>query len=48
VPLRAYRTSKRLSVVTLVSHGRTCVLAARTPQNVVLGPAAEPVLALRV
>ena len=44
VPLRAYRTSDGLSVVTLVRHGRTCVLAAATPRNVVLGLAAEPVL----
>jgi hypothetical protein len=48
VPLRTYRTSEGLSIVTLVRHGRTCVLAARTPQNVVLGLAAEPVLAQRV
>jgi anti-sigma factor RsiW len=45
VPLRTYRTSDGLSVVTLVRNGRTCVLAARTPQHVVLGLAAEPVLA---
>lgn len=44
VPLRVYRTSDGLSVVTLVRHGRTCVLAATTPRNVVLGLAAEPVL----
>jgi anti-sigma factor RsiW len=48
VPLRTYRTSSGLSVVTLVRNGRTCVLAARTPQTVVLGLAAEPVLAQRV
>lgn len=45
VPLRTYRTSDGLSVVTLVRHGRTCVLAARTEQSVVLNLAAEPVLA---
>ena len=44
VPLRVYRTSDGLSVVTLVRHGRTCVLAATTPRTVVLGLAAEPVL----
>lgn len=44
VPLRVYRTSGGLSVVTLVRHGRTCVLAASTPRTVVLGLAAEPVL----
>jgi hypothetical protein len=48
VPLRTYRTADGLSVVTLVRYGRTCVLAARTPQTVVLGLAAEPVLAQRV
>jgi hypothetical protein len=48
VPLRTYRTSDGLSVVTLVRNGRTCVLAARTPQTVVLALAAEPVLAQRV
>ena len=48
VALRTYRTSDGLSVVTLVRNGRTCVLAARTPQTVVLGLAAEPVLAQRV
>jgi hypothetical protein len=45
VPLRVYRTSDKLSVVTLVRHGRTCVLAAVTPERTVLGLAAEPVLA---
>jgi anti-sigma factor RsiW len=44
VPLRVYRTSDGLSVVTLVRHGRTCVLAAATPRTVVLALAAEPVL----
>jgi anti-sigma factor RsiW len=48
VPLYTYRTADGLSVVTLVRNGRTCVLAARTPQTVVLGLAAEPVLAQRV
>jgi hypothetical protein len=48
VPLHTYRTSDGLSVVTLVRHGRTCVLAARTPQTVALGLAAAPVLAERV
>ena len=45
VPLRLFRTSSGLSVVTLVRHGRTCVLAARTRPDVVLGLAAAPVLA---
>jgi hypothetical protein len=45
VPLRVYRTSDGLSVVTLVRHGRTCVLAAKTPKRTVLALAAEPVLA---
>jgi hypothetical protein len=45
VPLRVYRTSDGLSVVTLVRHGRTCVLAAQTPNQTVLALAAEPVLA---
>lgn len=44
VPLRVYRTSDGLSVVTLVRHGRTCVLAAATAPAVVLALAAEPVL----
>ncbi len=44
VPLRVYRTSDGLSVVTLVRNGDTCVLAAATPRDVVLGLAAEPVL----
>jgi hypothetical protein len=47
VPLRVYRTSSGLSIVTLVRHGRTCVLAAATPSTVVLGLAAEPVLVER-
>jgi hypothetical protein len=45
VPLKVFRTPSGLSVVTLVRHGRTCVLAAKTPPNVVLGLAAAPVLA---
>jgi anti-sigma factor RsiW len=47
VPLRAYRTSDGLSVVTLVRSGRTCVLAASTTEDAVLNLAAEPVLAQR-
>jgi anti-sigma factor RsiW len=47
VPLHVYRMRNGLSVVTLVRHGRTCVLAAKTPEDVVLGLAAEPVLAQR-
>lgn len=45
VPLHVYRMRNGLSVVTLVRFGRTCVLAARTREDVVLGLAAEPVLA---
>jgi hypothetical protein len=45
VPLREFSTSSGLSVVTLVRFGRTCVLAARTKPDVVLGLAAAPVLA---
>ena len=44
VPLKTFTTSSGLSVVTLVRHGRTCVLAAKTKPNVVLGLAAAPVL----
>jgi hypothetical protein len=44
VPLREFSTSSGLSVVTLVRFGRTCVLAARTRPDVVLGLAAAPVL----
>jgi hypothetical protein len=47
VPLRTFSTASGLSVVTLVRNGRTCVLAARTPRDVVLGLAAAPVLAQR-
>ncbi|MBV8998389.1 MAG: hypothetical protein JO304_04980, partial [Solirubrobacterales bacterium] len=45
VPLHVFTTSSGLSVVTLVRHGRTCVLAARTKPDVVLALAAAPVLA---
>jgi hypothetical protein len=45
VPLKVYRTSDGLSVVTLVRHGRTCVLAATASKRTVLALAAEPVLA---
>jgi anti-sigma factor RsiW len=45
VPLHVYRLRDGLSVVTLVRFGRTCVLAARAAEDVVLGLAAEPVLA---
>ena len=47
VPLKVFRTSSGLSVVTLVRFGRTCVLAAHTSPDVVLGLAAAPVLAQR-
>lgn len=43
VPLRVYRTDG-LSVVTLVRHGRTCVLAARASEKTILALAAQPVL----
>jgi hypothetical protein len=45
VPLKTFTTSSGLSVVTLVRYGRTCVLAAKTKPDVVLGLAAAPVLA---
>ena len=45
VPLHVFTTSSGLSVVTLVRHGRTCVLAARTGPDAVLSLAAAPVLA---
>jgi len=45
VQLRVYQMRDGISVVTLVRHGRTCVLAARTTKDAVLGLAAEPVLA---
>lgn len=44
VPLHVYRTSDQLSVVTLVRHGRTCVLAAPASKATVLALAAEPLL----
>jgi hypothetical protein len=47
VPLKEFSTSSGLSVVTLVRYGRTCVLAARTKPDVVLGLAAAPVLEAR-
>lgn len=47
VPLREFNTSSGLSVVTLVRFGRTCVLAAKTKPDVVLGLAAAPVLEQR-
>jgi hypothetical protein len=45
VPLDVYRTARGLVVVTLVRNGRTCVLAARTDEDVMLGLAAAPVFA---
>jgi hypothetical protein len=47
VPLHYFTTSSGLSVVTLVRYGRTCVLAAKTKLDVVLGLAAAPVFAQR-
>jgi hypothetical protein len=47
VPLKTFTTPDGLSVVTLVRYGRTCVLAAKTKPDVVLGLAAAPVLAQR-
>jgi hypothetical protein len=47
VPLEEFNTSSGLSVVTLVRYGRTCVLAAHTKPDVVLGLAAAPVLEQR-
>jgi len=47
VSLKEFSTSSGLSVVTLVRYGRTCVLAARTRPDVVLGLAAAPVLEQR-
>jgi hypothetical protein len=44
VALRVYKTGK-LAVVTLVRHGRTCVLAAPTGQDIVLGLAQAPLRA---
>ncbi len=43
VRLHVFVTSSHLAVVTLVRHGRTCVLAAPTTQDAVLALAAEPV-----
>jgi hypothetical protein len=43
VRLRTFSTSSGLAVVTLVRFGRTCVLAAPTPRDLVLGLAAAPV-----
>jgi hypothetical protein len=45
VPLEEFTTPSGLSVVTLVRHGRTCVLAAHVKPDVVLSLAAAPVLA---
>jgi hypothetical protein len=42
VRLRVFRTAK-LAVVTLVRFGRTCVLAAPTPPDLVLALAAAPI-----
>jgi hypothetical protein len=44
VRLEEFNTLSGLSVVTLVRHGRTCVLAARVKPDVVLSLAAAPVL----
>jgi hypothetical protein len=44
VHLHVFTTRSGLAVVTLVRHGRTCVLAAPTPRDIVLALAAEPVL----
>lgn len=44
VKLRVYNTGK-LAVVTLVRHGRTCVLAAPTTQDIVLALAQAPLRA---
>jgi hypothetical protein len=41
VTLRVFNTGK-LAVVTLVRHGRTCVLAAPTPNDIVLAMAEAP------
>lgn len=42
VPLRVYHTRSGLTIVTLVRHGRTCVLAAPTTHGVVLALAEAP------
>ena len=44
VHLHVFTTPSGLAVVTLIRHGRTCVLAAPTPRDIVLALAAEPVL----
>jgi hypothetical protein len=44
IHLHVFTTRSGLAVVTLVRHGRTCVLAAPTPRDIVLALAAEPVL----
>ncbi|MFZ0091062.1 MAG: hypothetical protein WAL63_16260 [Solirubrobacteraceae bacterium] len=43
VRLHVFVTGSRLAVVTLVRFGRTCVLAAPTPKDLVLALAAEPI-----
>jgi hypothetical protein len=43
VPLTTFSTGPGISVVTLVRFGRTCVLAGRTPRDVLLALAAAPV-----
>jgi hypothetical protein len=43
VRLHVFLTGSRLAVVTLVRFGRTCVLAAATPKDLVLALAAEPI-----
>jgi hypothetical protein len=43
--LHVFLTGSRLAVVTLVRFGRTCVLAAPTPKDLVLALAAEPLRA---
>jgi hypothetical protein len=43
VPLHTFTTSSGLAVVTLVRFGRTCVLAAPTPRDLVLALAAAPI-----
>ena len=42
VPLHYFRTASGLSVVTLVRHGRTCVLAAHASPQFILGLATAP------
>jgi hypothetical protein len=43
VRLHVFLAGSRLAVVTLVRFGRTCVLAAATPKDLVLAFAAEPI-----